>query len=46
VTNVLTNDAADPITKTPEYKACSLRIEKMPQEAEAGERAEVQAGSA
>jgi formate dehydrogenase alpha subunit len=40
VTNVLTNDAADPITKTPEYKACSLRIEKMPQEAEAGERAE------
>jgi predicted molibdopterin-dependent oxidoreductase YjgC len=32
VTNALTNDALDPITKTPEYDVCSIRIEKIKQE--------------
>ncbi len=27
MTNVLTNDAFDPITETPEFKACAVRIE-------------------
>jgi formate dehydrogenase major subunit len=26
-TNTLTNDAVDPITDTPEFKACAVRIE-------------------
>ncbi len=29
MTNVLTNDAYDPITETPEFKACAVRIEPM-----------------
>ena len=29
VTNILTNDALDPIAKTPEYKVCAICIEKM-----------------
>ncbi len=28
-TNVLTNDAYDPITETPEFKACAVRIEPL-----------------
>lgn len=28
-TNVLTTDAYDPITETPEFKACAVRIEKL-----------------
>jgi formate dehydrogenase major subunit len=27
-TNLLTTDAYDPITETPEFKACAVRIEK------------------
>jgi len=27
ITNLLTNDACDPIAQTPEYKACAVRIE-------------------
>jgi len=27
MTNLLTNDAHDPIAHTPEYKACAVRIE-------------------
>jgi anaerobic selenocysteine-containing dehydrogenase len=26
-TNALTNDAFDPITETPEFKACAVRVE-------------------
>lgn len=29
MTNVLTNDAYDPITETPEFKACAVRIEAL-----------------
>jgi formate dehydrogenase major subunit len=29
--NVLTNNALDPIAKIPEFKACSVRIEKIPE---------------
>ncbi|OYV08781.1 MAG: formate dehydrogenase, alpha subunit, partial [Methanosaeta sp. ASP1-1] len=29
LTNLLTNAALDPQAKTPEYKACAIRIEKM-----------------
>jgi formate dehydrogenase alpha subunit len=29
VTNVLTNDALDPIAKTPEYKVCAVSIERI-----------------
>lgn len=29
MTNVLTNDAYDPITETPEFKACAVRIEPL-----------------
>jgi predicted molibdopterin-dependent oxidoreductase YjgC len=29
LTNLLTNAALDPQAKTPEYKACSIRIEKI-----------------
>jgi len=25
--NVLTNDALDPVTKTPEYKVCAVKVE-------------------
>lgn len=32
MTNVLTNDAYDPITETPEFKACAVRIEPVPEE--------------
>ena len=28
LTNVLTNDAYDPVAQTPEYKACAVRIER------------------
>jgi len=31
VTNVLTNDAVDPITKTPEYDVCAIRLDKLAQ---------------
>lgn len=27
--NILTNDALDPISKTPEYKVCAVRVEKV-----------------
>lgn len=27
--NILTNNAGDPITKTPEYKSCAVRVEKV-----------------
>jgi len=27
--NILTNSAADPITQTPEYKVCSVKVEKL-----------------
>lgn len=30
LTNVLTTDAYDPITETPEFKACAIRIERVP----------------
>jgi predicted molibdopterin-dependent oxidoreductase YjgC len=30
LTNLLTNAALDPVAKTPEYKACAIRIEKIP----------------
>jgi anaerobic selenocysteine-containing dehydrogenase len=29
LTNLLTNAALDPQAKTPEYKACAIRIEKI-----------------
>ncbi len=29
LTNLLTNPALDPIAKTPEYKACAIRVEKL-----------------
>ena len=29
VTNILTNDALDPITKTPEYDVCSIRVDPL-----------------
>jgi formate dehydrogenase alpha subunit len=29
--NVLTNNALDPIAKIPEYKACAVRVEKIPE---------------
>ncbi|MDD1677062.1 MAG: molybdopterin-dependent oxidoreductase, partial [Methanomicrobiales archaeon] len=29
--NILTNNALDPIAKIPEYKACAIRIEKIPE---------------
>jgi predicted molibdopterin-dependent oxidoreductase YjgC len=29
VTNILTNDALDPITKTPEYDVCSVRLDPL-----------------
>lgn len=29
MTNVLTNDAFDPITETPEFKACAVRVERL-----------------
>jgi anaerobic selenocysteine-containing dehydrogenase len=29
LTNILTNDAFDPISKIGEYKACAARIEKI-----------------
>jgi formate dehydrogenase major subunit len=29
--NVLTNNALDPIAKIPEFKACAVRIEKIPE---------------
>jgi len=38
VTNVLTNDALDPITKTPEYDVCSVRLEPVYDEAEMSEQ--------
>jgi formate dehydrogenase major subunit len=31
ITNLLTNDAHDPIAHTPEYKACAVRVEPAPQ---------------
>ncbi|NPV62828.1 MAG: formate dehydrogenase subunit alpha [Methanotrichaceae archaeon] len=31
LTNLLTNAALDPVAKTPEYKACAIRIEKIAQ---------------
>lgn len=40
LTNALTNDALDPISKTPEYKVCAICIEKMPQRAKEGVRKE------
>jgi formate dehydrogenase major subunit/formate dehydrogenase alpha subunit len=30
ITNLLTNDACDPIAHTPEYKACAVRVEPAP----------------
>jgi predicted molibdopterin-dependent oxidoreductase YjgC len=30
LTNLLTNAALDPQAKTPEFKACAIRIEKIP----------------
>ncbi|MGC9515365.1 formate dehydrogenase subunit alpha [Methanocrinis sp.] len=30
LTNLLTNAALDPVAKTPEYKACAIRVEKIP----------------
>ena len=30
-TNILTSTAVDPITQTPEYKVCAVRIEKVSQ---------------
>lgn len=30
LTNLLTTDAYDPITETPEFKACAVRVEKIP----------------
>lgn len=30
LTNLLTNAALDPVAKTPEYKACAIRVEKVP----------------
>jgi predicted molibdopterin-dependent oxidoreductase YjgC len=30
LTNLLTNAALDPLARTPEYKACAIRIEKIP----------------
>ncbi len=29
--NTLTNNALDPVASIPEYKACSVRIEKIPE---------------
>jgi predicted molibdopterin-dependent oxidoreductase YjgC len=29
ITNLLTNDAHDPIAHTPEYKACAVRVESV-----------------
>ncbi len=29
-TNLLTNPALDPVAKIPEYKVCSVRVEKIP----------------
>jgi predicted molibdopterin-dependent oxidoreductase YjgC len=29
LTNLLTNDALDPICKIPEYKSCAIKIEKL-----------------
>ena len=29
MTNVLTNDAYDFITETPEFKACAVKVEKL-----------------
>ncbi|HEU4759332.1 MAG TPA: molybdopterin dinucleotide binding domain-containing protein, partial [Dehalococcoidia bacterium] len=29
LTNLLTTDAYDPITETPEFKACAVRVEKL-----------------
>lgn len=29
MTNVLTNDAHDPVTETPEFKVCAVRIEPL-----------------
>jgi predicted molibdopterin-dependent oxidoreductase YjgC len=29
LTNLLTTDVYDPITETPEFKACAVRIEKL-----------------
>jgi len=30
LTNLLTNAALDPVARTPEYKACAIRVEKIP----------------
>jgi formate dehydrogenase alpha subunit len=30
LTNLLTNAVLDPVARTPEYKACAIRIEKIP----------------
>jgi len=30
LTNLLTNAALDPVAKTPEFKACAIRVEKIP----------------
>jgi formate dehydrogenase alpha subunit len=38
VTNVLTNDALDPITKTPEYDVCSVRLKPVYAEAETSQQ--------
>jgi predicted molibdopterin-dependent oxidoreductase YjgC len=37
LTNLLTTDIYDPVTETPELKACAVRIEKVGSEAKSGE---------
>jgi formate dehydrogenase major subunit len=31
--NILTNSASDPVSQTPEFKVCAVRVEKLPQHA-------------
>jgi formate dehydrogenase major subunit len=31
--NILTNSASDPVSQTPEFKVCAVRVEKLPQQA-------------
>ena len=45
VTNVLTNDALDPITKTPEYDVCSVRLDPVEAGAEVGNQSAKQAAA-
>ena len=37
LTNLLTTDIYDPVTETPELKACAIRIEKVGSEPKSGE---------